>query len=133
MRPLTLYLSRLIGLFALALALVMIARRDSFGSITSALVHDPALLFVLGLITLAIGLAMVLGHNIWSGGILPVVITLIGWLQLIRGLVALLTPSDVLAHFFDTMNFAQFSYGAFAITLVLGLYLTYMGFKTSRP
>jgi len=133
MRPLTLYLSRLIGLFALALALVMIARRDSFGSIASALVHDPALLFVLGLITLAIGLAMVLAHNIWSGGILPVVITLIGWIQLIRGLVALLTPSDVLARFFDTMNFAQFSYGAFAITLALGLYLTYMGFKTSRP
>jgi hypothetical protein len=25
------------------------------------------------------GLAMVLAHNVWSGGPLPVIVTLIGW------------------------------------------------------
>jgi hypothetical protein len=37
-------------------------------------------LFVVGVIAVAAGLAMVLGHNVWSGGVLPVVITLTGWL-----------------------------------------------------
>jgi hypothetical protein len=37
---------------------------------------------ILGIITLAAGLAMVLAHNIWSGGALVVVITLVGWMAL---------------------------------------------------
>jgi uncharacterized membrane-anchored protein YitT (DUF2179 family) len=133
MRPLTIFLSRLIGLFSLVFALAMILHRDSFAAVTSAMIHDPPLVFLLGLIALAIGLAMVLSHNIWSGGALPVVITLIGWLQLIRGITALLVPPEALASFFDKMNFGKFSYGPFVITLALGLYLTYMGFRPSRP
>lgn len=132
MRPLTIFLSRLIGLFALVFSLAMILHRESFAAIASAMVHDPPLLFLVGLITLVIGLAMVLAHNVWSGGALPIVITILGWIQLIRGLVVLLMPPDALASFFDRMNFDKFSYGAFAITLVLGVYLTYMGFRQSR-
>jgi hypothetical protein len=133
MRPLTIFLSQLIGLFALVLSLAMILHRQSFVEIASEMVHDRPLLFIIGLITLAIGLAMVLAHNIWSGGVLPVVITVFGWIQLIRGLVFLLAPPDALASFFEKMNFAKVFNVAFAITFVLGLYLTYMGFRRSRP
>ena len=133
MQPLTIFLSRLIGLFALALSVAMVLRRETFIVIASGMVHDRPLLFILGLITLAIGLAMVLSHNIWSGGVLPVVITIFGWIQLFRGLVALLMPPDALAYLFDRMNFPKFLYGAIAITFVLGVYLTYMGFRRSRP
>jgi hypothetical protein len=34
---------------------------------------------VMGLISLSAGLAIVLAHNIWSGGVLPVVVTICGW------------------------------------------------------
>jgi hypothetical protein len=125
MQPLTIFL-RLIGLFALAFSVAMVLRRETFIVIAS-------LLFILGLITLAIGLVMVLSHNIWSGGVLPVVITNFGWIQLFRGLVALLAPPDALAYLFDRMNFPKFLYGAIAITFVLGVYLTYMGFRRSWP
>jgi hypothetical protein len=101
-------------------------------AVASAMVHDPPLLFLVGMVTLAIGLAMVLSHNIWSGGALPIVITIFGWIQLFRGLIVLLVPPGALADFFDKMNFDKFSYGAFAITFGLGLYLTYMGFTRTR-
>jgi hypothetical protein len=71
MQPLTIFLSRLIGLFAIALSLAIILHRKSFVEMASEMVRDPPLLFLVGLITLAIGLAMVLSHNIWSGGVLP--------------------------------------------------------------
>jgi hypothetical protein len=77
MQPLTIFLSRLIGLFAIALSLAIILHRKSFVEMASEMVRDPPLLFLVGLITLAIGLAMVLSHNIWSGGVLPIVITLL--------------------------------------------------------
>jgi hypothetical protein len=133
MRPLTIFLSRFIGLFTLVLALAMGLHQASFVEIADRLVHDGPLLFITGLIVLAIGLAMVLSHNIWSGGALPVVITLFGWIQLVRGLIFLLAPPDALASLFEKMNFEKFLPFVTAIAFVLGLYLTVMGFRQARP
>jgi len=132
MQPLTIFLSRLIGLFAIALSLAIILHRKSFVEMASEMVRDPPLLFLVGLITLAIGLAMVLSHNIWSGGVLPIVITLFGWIQLVRGLIFLLAPPDGFTSPFEKMNFEKVAHIAVAITAVLGVYLTYMGFRPLR-
>lgn len=43
-----------------------------------------------GLLTLAFGALVVSFHNVWSG--LPVVLTVIGWAQVAKGLVRLLAP-----------------------------------------
>jgi len=132
MRPLTIFLSRIIGLTTLVLGLTMILHRQSFLEMASRMAHDGPLLFLIGLITLAIGLAIVLSHKVWSGGVLPVVITLFGWIQLIRGLVFLLAPPDTLGALFENMNFEKFFPFATAITCVLGLYLTVEGFRPAR-
>ncbi|HUZ92011.1 MAG TPA: hypothetical protein VMU78_08950 [Methylocella sp.] len=129
MRPLTIFLSRLIGLATLVLGLAMVLHQQSFLEMASRMAHDGPLLFVIGLITLSIGLAIVLGHNVWSGGVLPVVITLFGWIQLIRGLVFLLAPPDSLGRLFEHMDFEKFFPFAAAITLILALYLTFEGFR----
>ncbi|HEX6746181.1 MAG TPA: hypothetical protein VF092_02620 [Longimicrobium sp.] len=47
-------------------------------------------MFVEGLLSLGFGALVVGFHNVWSG--LPVVLTLIGWGQLLKGLVRLVTP-----------------------------------------
>lgn len=133
MRPPTIFLSRLLGLFTLVLSSAMALHRQSFVETASLVVHDRPLLFILGLVTLIAGLAMVLAHNIWSGGALPVVITVLGWITLIRGLFLLLAPPDAPASLFESMDFEKFFYVPTAITCVLGLYLTYMGFKRPRP
>jgi hypothetical protein len=45
-------------------------------------------------IAVTAGLAIVIGHNVWSGGALLVIVTLLGWIILIRGVVLLfLSPS----------------------------------------
>ena len=132
MRPLTLFLSRLIGLFFLVLSLVMALNRRSFAETAGLLIHDRPLLLILGIITLIAGLALVLAHNHWSGGALPVIITVIGWITLIRGVVLLVVPQDVLASFFETIDIEKHFYVPPGITFVLGSYLTYMGFTPRR-
>jgi hypothetical protein len=44
-------------------------------------------MFSCAVISLAAGFAMIIGHNVWSGGALPITVTLVGWLILARGLV----------------------------------------------
>jgi hypothetical protein len=132
MRPLTIFLSRLLGLFALLFSLAMVLHRQAIVETASLVVHDRPLLLVLGMITLIAGLAMVLSHNIWSGGTLPVIVTLIGWITLIRSLILLLLPPEAVASLFVMFHFEERFYLYAAITFVLGLYLTFMGFRRSR-
>jgi vacuolar-type H+-ATPase subunit I/STV1 len=64
----------------------MITRRQATLESVTAFLHDPSMIFILGLITLAAGLAMVLAHNIWSGGALVVIVTIVGWITLLKSL-----------------------------------------------
>ena len=100
MLPRTLFLSRLIGLYCILAALSMITRRQATLESVTALLHNPSMIFIVGLITLAAGLAIVLAHNIWSGGALVVVVTLVGWITLIKSLFFLFLPPEVEAGFF---------------------------------
>ena len=88
MMPRTIFLARLLGLFFLLTGIAMLIRRDTMVATVMALLRDEPLLFALGMSALAVGLAMVLMHNVWSGGVLPVVVTLLGWTFVIRGAAA---------------------------------------------
>ena len=130
MHPLTTYLGRLIGLFLLIAALSMLLDRDSIIEMVTALIDDRALLLIVGLIALGVGLALVLGHNVWSAGLFPLVVTLFGWSQLLRGLLLLLLPAETQIAFFQLMRFEDFFYVYAGIPLVIGAYLTYAGFTS---
>jgi ribose/xylose/arabinose/galactoside ABC-type transport system permease subunit len=129
MSTLTAYLSRLIGLFFILVALCMVAHRQSTGETLTALTHNPPLLFTLGMVFLATGLAIVLSHNVWSGGALPVIVTIVGWVTLLRGLMLLSLAPDTLAWLLQTVHFDRLFYLYIAVTLALGAYLTYGGFR----
>ena len=128
MSRLTIYLGRVIGLFLLIAALSMFLDRDSIVEMATAILDDRALLLIVGLIALGIGLAIVIGHNVWSGGLFPIVVTLFGWSQLLRGLALLLLPAETQVAFFQLMRLEDLFYIYAGIPLVIGAYLTYAGF-----
>ena len=130
MPRLTIYLARFIGLFLLIVSVSMVLDRDSIIEMATALIDDRALLLIVGLIALGIGLAIVVGHNVWSGGLMPIVITLFGWSQLLRGLALLLLPAETQVAFFQVMRLEDFFYIYAGIPLVIGAYLTYAGFTS---
>ncbi len=131
MSPHTSFLSRLIGLYSILVVLSMITHRQVTVGTVTAILHNPSMMLVLGVITLAAGLAMVLAHNIWSGGALAVIVTVVGWLTLIKGLLFLLLPTEMEAEFFlRELHCDQLFYLYMAISLVLGVYLAYGGFTS---
>jgi hypothetical protein len=129
MSPRTLFLSRLIGLYCILVALSMMSRRQATVETVTALLQNPSLIFIVGVITLAAGLAMVLAHNLWSGGALVVVVTLVGWITLFKSLLFLFLPPEMEAGvFLGQLHYQQLFYLYGAFSLVLGVYLTYGGF-----
>jgi hypothetical protein len=130
MSRLTIYLARFIGLFLLIVSASMVLDPVSIIEMATALIDDRALLLIVGLIALGIGLAIVVGHNVWSGGLMPILITLFGWSQLLRGLALLLLPAETQVAFFQVMRLEDFFYIYAGIPLVIGAYLTYAGFTS---
>jgi len=127
----TIFLSRLIGLYCILVALSMMTRKQATVQTVTAILQDSSMIFVLGVITLAAGLAMVLAHNIWSGGALVVIVTLVGWVTLLKSLLLLFLPVEVEADFFlRQLHYPGLFYVYSGISLVLGIYLTYGGFRS---
>jgi hypothetical protein len=126
----TLFLSRLLGLFYLICALAMLLHKQVYTAALATVSYNPmAMRWVAMIITLA-GLAMVLAHNVWSKRPVVVIVTLLGWLTLIKGLAYLFLPARWMEGFFQAvLNCGACLYSATAFMLVLGAYLTYEGFK----
>ncbi len=130
MSRLTVFLARFIGLFTVVLMVALLVR----GSATvAAAVADGPVMLVYAIISLAAGVAMILGHNVWSGGALPVVVTLVGWLILAKGLMLLLVTPDALQQIFNHMQYGEHYFLYLAPSLLIGLYLTWGGFTAPSP
>jgi hypothetical protein len=90
-------------------------------------------MLVYALVSVAAGLAMTLGHNVWSGGTLPVVVTLLGWLMLAKGLVLFFASPEMLTQLLERMQYGEHYSLYVAPSLIIGLYLTWAGFIAQAP
>jgi hypothetical protein len=124
----TIYLSRLMGLLVFVVVLSMLVDKPKAMGTIGALVADRSALTIMGAIGTGAGLAIVLGHQVWSGGILPVVVTVLGWVILVRGIVLLFLPAAATAQLVEWFRFDQYFYVYLGFSAVLGLYLAIHGF-----
>ncbi|MGB8908431.1 MAG: hypothetical protein WCC84_06750 [Candidatus Cybelea sp.] len=129
----TAFLSKLIGIYCILVAIPMAANKTATLHMVAELVNDAPVLYLFGLTIVAAGLAIVLSHNVWSGGALPVIVTFVGWITLLKGLLFLFVPPPAAAGIAVWgAAYQQYYYLDLALALVLGVYLTYGGFA-SKP
>jgi hypothetical protein len=131
----TAFLSKFIGLYLILIGIPMAANKQASIATVIATVHDAPAVFIIGLVLVAASLALILCHNVWSGGAVPIIVTLVGWLALIKGgLFLFLPPPAAVGFVFWGSAYEQYFYADVALVLVLGIYLTYTGFKAQpRP
>ncbi len=125
----TVFLSRMIGIYCIVCAILMAIRRQFTLDAVAALFASPLAMFVTGVFTLILGLAMILGHNYWSGGALRVIVTLVGWVATLKALLILFMPSGMQTVYLNGFRLAENLYLYTAVLFVLGGYLTWAGFR----
>src|ERR1700686_3666169 len=123
----SIFLAKLMGPIMLGAGIAMLVNRKELDALAQELLHSRVLLFLLGLIDLAIGLAIVLTHNVWVAD-WRLIITLLGWLLMVRGAVRILAPDQVKALGTKLLSNANLVTGSLAVTTVLGLVLCYFGY-----
>jgi hypothetical protein len=129
----TIFLGRLFGLFTLLYSLAMFAHKRTMVETAMALVSDRPLLLIVGMIIMAIGLAMVLAHNVWSGRPLTIIVTLIGWILLLRGVTILFLDPEAVVRLFAFFRPEQLFYAYAGLVLIVSLYLIYSSFGRKEP
>ncbi|HVY03138.1 MAG TPA: hypothetical protein VG983_05735 [Caulobacterales bacterium] len=125
-------LARFFGLCLLAMGAAVIVRGGELWTVARGLVTNPQLFLLLGVLSLAAGLAVVFAHNTWRGAT-AMAISLIGWVMALRGAAMLIAPdlvSKLALAAFDAPAVAP-AFTAFA--LGLGAWLTFSGFMGKTP
>jgi hypothetical protein len=125
----TVFLGRLLGLYLVTISLGMLAnRRRTLDTLDEMARSGPWMLFS-GMVAAAAGLAGVLGHQVWSGGALPIVVTLAGWAALLKGVTLLLVPAERMADAYKGMGFERSFHAWMVAVLAIGLWVTVMAFN----
>jgi len=121
------FLAKLIGPVFLVAGLAVLISPQRTRQLGREFVGSEALIFLSGIITLPVGLAIVIVHNVWVAG-WPVIITIIGWLAVIAGIARMLAFGGIRLigqAMVDKTSLFAIPGGIMAL---LGAYLAYQGY-----
>lgn len=120
----TIFLANIIGWYFVIIGLYLVLKHDQLKPAVKELLKNPGVFFLMATVTLILGLLLVASHNIWVMG-WPVIITLIAWITLIKGLIRLFFPSVVHNIAKNMLENAMLMKIMGLIVLIIGLFLLY--------
>ena len=119
----------LAGPALVALAAALLINLGSISALIEPVSHDPALVLISGMISFVVGLAIVRLHNHWAGD-WTVLVTIVGWLLLVGGLIRVLFPIWLAGVAASLGRSTGFIAGEAVILLVIGAFLSYKGYRS---
>lgn len=118
-------LAKIMGLFLIIMFVSVLVNKKLVPNLIKDVVKDTAFMFFSGAMTLILGLFLVLTHNIWTADWVGLV-TLLGWIVLVKGAVLSLFPEQT-PDWATNISSNVIAAGS-VIMLIVGIYLTYVGF-----
>ncbi len=126
--PPAVFIARLTGPSLVVIGMGILLNEANYAAMITEAAHSPTLIYLSGLLTLSLGLAILNVYRAWTAD-WRVVITILGWLLAIGGVIRIVLP-----QFTATLATALYSTSAgltvFAVVmLVLGGYLSFEGYR----
>jgi hypothetical protein len=119
----TIIIAQILGIFFVVTGLAMLANSKGVGHAIEASAQDRGTLFVWGILALLIGAIVVVLNNMWTSG-LPLLVTILGWLAIVKGVFILILPNAA-ASLYRKFNKSGILVFCGLVVFVLGLILLY--------
>ena len=123
---LSIFFAKLIGVYLVLVFLSMLLHHQKYKRIMSDFLSNSALLTFAGGTGLLLGLLVVLTHNFWLSE-WPVLITLVGWIAVLQGILRLFFPDAYIKLVKEMMTKAGWLIWCW-LCFIVGLYLVWVGF-----
>ena len=127
---LSVFLAKLIGIYLLIVSTIWFFRKHQVTSSIKELVSSSGTLAISAEISLIFGLVIVIDHSIWEVNWRGL-ITVLGYLMIMKGIVRYAFPNQVKVLASKMLNSGGVC-SVFVALFVIGLYLTYCGFRYSH-
>lgn len=119
--------ARFLGPVMLIAAASMLSDRDAIRDIVQDFMNSPALIYLAGVLTLAMGIAIITFHNIFVAD-WRILITSFGYIAIISGIFRMAFPTQVKLMGEWMLLTPYIIRWAAILNLIMGGYLTYKGF-----
>jgi len=120
------FFAQVIGFYLILICLAMLYHPERFKKTLNLVLGHPASLFICSATNILFALVILVPHNIWVAS-WPLLITVIGWLALLKGTVSLFFPDKYVKMTVKLMKNPTYQIWTW-VWLLLGLYLAWMGF-----
>ena len=117
----TIVLAQIWGIGFIVFGLSMLFNKKWITVAVEEMVQNQGVMLLAGLVALIMGLVLVALNNIWTSG-LPLLITILGWLTLLKGAVILIFPNFTTSYY-RKVNKENVFFWSGLIILILGILL----------
>lgn len=121
------FLAKLFGMYFIVMGIIMLLRRKSMIPAIREFAASAGLRVVIGAFDIIAGLALVITYPEVSLSV-PGIISLIGYMMVIEGIIYLSMPAKFVQNFIRAFNKPTWYQGGSALALVVGVYLAGSGF-----
>ncbi len=122
----SIFLAKFWGILMVIICLELLLRRSVLDNLFK-MTKDKSFMIISGYLALILGLVTVILHNIWVAD-WRVVITVFGWLSLIKGIARIGFPEIAQKYIKTLENKPVLIKTLLVITILLGAWLIWMGF-----
>ena len=123
----SIFIARILGPYCLIVALGGLLNLKAYQRVIDGFITNAAMVYIGGVLALLFGLLILQYHHIWTLN-WRVIITIMGWMGIIKGMYLILFPSSLtkVAKFYQKSPIFLASH--LVLALVLGVILTAFGY-----
>lgn len=125
-RESTRFLARILGPFTAVFSIAVMLRVGEVGQVLTNFFDNSFNALLAGILMLLGGLVIIALHPYWRG-LAAIVVSLFGWTLMLRGVAVLVVPDMVSTVANAVVPNPALLLAGFAVFLVIGLYLAYVG------
>ena len=120
------------SLVYLTIGIGILINSDFYKKLFTDFIESAVSLYFGGVMALVIGYLIVAFHNTWTAD-LSVIITILGWIALIKGILILVRPKLMIAMTIAIMKNEKFLKIEAVVIIIMGLALSFLGFCPKSP
>ncbi len=123
----SIFLAQALCLYFVIISISLLTNGERVKMLLNKIMDNEGMLFLSGFIALIFGILLVISHNLWVMD-WPVVITLVAWLALVKGIVRVVFPDKAIELSRKWLMNDKVYYASTIIILLIGLFLGFHGF-----